>query len=73
MLSQFSAIQAIAAPRGDGLRPELLRLLEDHRRETEPAHRLVAGDALPQGVLRFPIDRAGQRIAPDAKGAENQS
>jgi hypothetical protein len=54
MISQFSAIQAIAARRGDGLRPELLRLLEADRREAEASRQLIASDDLPEGVLRFP-------------------
>jgi hypothetical protein len=47
----FSALHAIAAQRGDGLRPELKRLLEQHRDDTEPqpaAMRSIALEAADQ-------------------------
>jgi hypothetical protein len=52
MLSQFSALHAIAAQRGDGLRPELLRLLDEHRRQAEARPFLSDSDTPP--VVRFP-------------------
>jgi hypothetical protein len=50
MLSQVSALHAIAAQRGDGLRPELLRLLDEHRRQAETRSVLSDSDTLPAGT-----------------------
>jgi hypothetical protein len=61
MLSQFSALHAIAAQRGDGLRPELLRLLDEQRRQAEARSFLSDGDTPPEGVVRFPSAIAEDR------------
>jgi hypothetical protein len=60
MLSQFSALHAIAAQRGDGLRPELLRLLDEHRRQAVVRSILPDGDVLSEVVARFSSDCSSQ-------------
>jgi hypothetical protein len=70
MLSQFSALHAIAAQRGDGLRPALLRLLDAHRRQAETRSVLSDSDTLPEGMVRLPSNRSGQRAFRDVENAE---
>jgi hypothetical protein len=43
-MKQFSALHALAARRGDGLKPDLLRLLARSRAEAEAGHVTMADD-----------------------------
>jgi hypothetical protein len=43
-MRQFSALQAIAARRGDGLKPDLVRLLARSRAEAEASPATLADD-----------------------------
>jgi hypothetical protein len=70
MLSQFFALHAIAAQRGDGLRPALLRLLDAHRRQAETRSVLSDSDTLPKGVMRFRSERNGPRASREIENAE---
>ena len=55
MMPIFSALHSLAAQRGEGLRPELVRLLERSRRAVDPgegetSEAAVTNDKAPQRV-----------------------
>ena len=69
-MMSFLALHRIATQRGDGLRPELVKLLESSRAitEAEPASSAVTES---EGVLvaRFPVDLTHGNAGTSLQGA----
>ena len=66
----FLALHKIAADRGDGLRPELVRLLEHHRAPSEPREFLTVcpdKQSLSASFNLYPLEEHG----PLSRGASN--
>ena len=57
-MKQFSALHALAARRGDGLKPELMRLLARSRADAEAAPATLADD------VGYPRDAQSEKREP---------